>query len=340
LSVILAAALLLVLFSAAASLILLLPVVVAAESLHNAPLRIARRFWLIANLLPAAAGGVATVAAFLFLHGDIAADPHNVELRTRPHLCMLRVTSLPDAPFRFHLYGLIAVGLLLFALVRLVWGLLSSLRAQRLADRLQDATERGDGGAPVLRVDGAEADCFAIGLWRPLIVMTDGLARALGPDEAQAVLAHEQAHIAHRDLPVELLLRALGDALIWLPTTHYFLHMARGAMERRCDEVAAAATSPEALAAALETLAETKLTRQVQLQGDLAVLRPTFAAYSNPQARLAALGGAGYISLALPLPVIIGLELAVLLAAAAWLAEPIHDTLYCAARSLLDVMRL
>ncbi|MBU0610704.1 MAG: hypothetical protein KKI08_22660, partial [Armatimonadetes bacterium] len=75
-SSILAAALLFVLCSAAASLILLLPAVVAAESLHHVPLRLARRFWLIANVLPTALGLLLTVAAFLLLAGNIAADPH------------------------------------------------------------------------------------------------------------------------------------------------------------------------------------------------------------------------------------------------------------------------
>lgn len=337
-SFILAAALLLVLCSAAASLVLLLPVVVAAESLPHASLRLARRFWLAANMMPVALGLLLTLAAFLFLGGNIAADPHNAEIRTRPHLCLLSLTTAPDARFRFHLYGLIAVGLVLFALVRLVWGLQSSLRAQRLADRLQDATAT-ESRRRVLQVDTPAADCFSIGLSRPVIVMTDGLVQALTAEELAAVLAHEQAHLAHRDLPAELLLRAVSDALIWLPTTHYFLHTARGAIERRCDEVAAAETSPAALAGALRKLGEVKQARQVQLQGDLATLRPTFPDYANPRARLAALASEGDVSLALPLPVILGVEAALLLAALAWLADPLHDTLYCAAKSLLKVMR-
>jgi Zn-dependent protease with chaperone function len=334
LSALLAAALCFVLCSAAASLLLLLPVVVAAESLP-ATGRLPRRFWLLANLLPPAAGLLLTILAFAFLGGNIAANPHHAELRTRPHLCLLAFTATPDAPFRYRLYALIAVGLLLFALVRLLWGLHSSLRAQRLADRLTDAPGRSS--LPrLLRVPGDEADGFSLGLWRPVTVVTEGLIAALSPDELAAVLAHEQAHIAHRDIPVQLLLRAAGDALIWLPTTHYYLHMARGALERRADEVAAARTSPEALAAALRTLGEIKQARQ--LQGDLAALRPAFPDYAHPRARLAALAGEAYISLALPLPVILGVEAALLVAAIAWLAEPLHDTLYCAARSLLDVL--
>jgi len=338
LSSILAAALLFVLCSAAASLILLLPVVVAAESLHHVPLRLARRFWLIANVLPTALGLLLTVAAFLFLGGDIAADPHHIEINTRPHLCLLHMTTSPDAPFRFRLYALVAVGLLLFALVRLAWGLLSSLRAQRLADRLREAAPP-DGDSRVLNVDSPEADCFSIGLSRPIIVVTRGLREALTPEGLQAVLAHERAHLAHHDIPAELLLRAVSDVLIWLPNTHYLLHMARGAVERRCDAVAAEQTAAEALASALMKLGEIKQARQVQLQGDLAPLRPTFPDYANPRARLAALAATDDVSLALPLSGILGIEAAVLLTAAAWLAHPLHDTLYCAAGALLAVMR-
>ncbi len=337
-SFLLAAALMFVSTSAAASLILLLPAVVAAESLPHAPLRLARRFWLIVNAAPVAAGAIATVVGFLFLGGNIAADPHHAEILTRSHLCLRGVTDLPDAPFRFHIYATVALGLVLFALVRLAWGLQSSLRAQALADRLADAAG-APGEARVLPADSPEADCFSLGLTRPAIVVTDGLARALTAEELEAVLAHEQCHVAHGDLPVALFLRAVSDALIWLPTTHYFLYMARGVIERRCDEVAAAHTSRPALAAALRKLADLKQARQVQLQGDLAPLRPTFPDYSNPRARLTALASEGYVSLALPLPVILGIEAALALAAVAWLADPLHDTLYCAARSLLEVLQ-
>ncbi len=336
-SVILAAALMFVSTSAAASLILLLPAVVAAESLPHAPLRLARRFWLIANAAPVAAGAIATAVGFLFLGGNIAADPHHAEILTRSHLCLRRVTELPDAPFRFHMYATVALGLVLFVLVRLAWGLQSSLRAQALADRLADAAAPGE--ARVLRADSPEADCFSLGLTRPAIVVTDGLARALTAEELEAVLAHEQCHVTHGDLPVALLLRAVSDALIWLPTTHYFLHMARGVIERRCDEVAAAHTSRPALASALRKLADLKQARQAQLQGDLAPLRPTFPDHSHPRARLATLASEGYSSLALPLPVILAIEAALALAAVAWLADPLHDTLYCAAKSLLQVLQ-
>ena len=314
-SFILAAALMLVLCSAAASLILALPVAVAAESLQNTPAAIARRFWLTVNLLPLLCGVLLTVSGFLFLSGDISADPH--QLRVRSHVCLQQLTDLPDAAFRFRIYSLLAMGLLLFALVRLVWGWASSARAQRLAQRLREATERV-GEADVFTLELAEADCFALGLEAPVIVMTEGLRAALGEAEVQAVLAHEQCHVTHDDVMAQLALRGLSDALIFLPTTHYYLHAARAAMEQTCDEAAVEQTSAEGLIAALRKLGELKQARQLKLEGDLAPLKPTFPSYSNPRARLAALTGQRYVSIALPLWVIIGIEAAVLVAALAW----------------------
>lgn len=335
-SFILAAALLFVLYSAAASLVLLLPVVVAAESLHNTSLRVARRFWLVATGLPVLFGVVATVAALVF-SGDPSGDPHHAEIRTRPHLCLAQFTALADAPFRYRLYALVALGLILFALVRLVWALVTSLRAQRLADRLREVAEP-IAGTPVLTVETEEADCFTIGLSRPLVIMTKGLPAVLSPDELRAVVAHEQCHVQHRDVPAELLLRTVTDSLIFLPSTHYYLHQARATIERHCDAAATAATGAEPLMSALRKMDELKHARQVHLQGDLAPLRPTFPGYANPRARLAALGAAEGPSLALPLPAIIGIEVALLLAAIAWLADPLHDTLYCSADALVRVL--
>lgn len=335
-SFILAAALLFVLYSASASLLLLLPVVVAAESLHNTSLRVARRFWLIGAGLPALFGLIATVTA-LVVSGDPTGDPHHAEIRTRPHVCLAQFTALADAPFRYRLYALVAVGLVLFALVRLVWALVTSLRAQRLADRLREVAEPV-AGTPVLTVETEEADCFTIGLSRPLVIMTEGLPAVLSADEVQSVVAHEQCHVQHRDVPAELLLRAVTDGLIFLPSTHYYLHQARATIERHCDAAAAATAGPEPLISALRKMDELKRARQVHLQGDLAPLRPTFPGYANPRTRLAALSTAEGPSLALPLPVIIGIELALLLAAIAWLADPLHDTLYCWADALLRVL--
>ena len=331
-----AVALLLLSCSAAASLILALPIMVAAESLSEYSFKVVRRFWITVNALPFVAGLLLTAAAFAFLRGDITATPHQ-QLRTRAHLCLARFTLLPDAPFRFQLYAVIASGLLLYALVRFVLSVRASLKAEAIAGQLAEQPEEA-GEPAVVVLDSEEPECFSLGLGRPVIMLTTGLPQLLTAAETEAVLAHERCHIRHRDNALELVMRLLTDPLIWLPTTHYYLRSLRATLEQACDAEAAEMTSAENLASALEKMAAAKQAQQVKLQGDLAVLRPLFPSYASPTARIAALLGEKYASLALPLPVILGLEAVVLTGLAVWLSRPLHDTLYCAASSLLTIL--
>lgn len=331
-----AVALMLILASAAASLLLALPVAVAAESLHERSAALARRFWIVTNILPLAAGCLLTALACLYVaFGNIASSPHQESVRG--HLCLLNLLKSPDAPFRFHLFALMAVALLLFALGRFVFGLLNSRRAEDLAQSLVTDSGRQPGQAPVVLLDSPEPDCFSLGVARPVVLVTQGLVETLEPDEARAVLAHEQCHVRHRDSLAELLLRLVTDPLIWLPTTHYFLFFARAAMERTCDESAAAVVGSGPLISALRRMAAAKTARHLKLQGDLAPLRPTFAGHATPEARIIALEGQKYTSLALPLSVIIGIELALMVATLVLLRQSLHDTLYCLASSLLHL---
>lgn len=329
-----AAALMLVLCSAAASLVLALPVLVATESLYNQSPTNIRRFWIAVNILPLIAGSIFTATAFLFQFGDLTATPH--QLTGRTHFCVQRLTQFPDAPFRFRLAAIFALGLLLYALGRFVMSLHATWRAERLAAKLSEPPDPDNPAAPapVIVLDSNEADCFSLGIRNPVVVVTSGLPGVLSNDETEAVLAHEDCHVQHHDNLLELLMRLATDALVWLPTTHYYLRSLRAAVEQACDAGAAAAVSPETVASALQKMEHVKKARQLKLQGDLAPLRPTFPGYASPAARVAALLGERYASLALPLPVILGLEAAVLLVAILWFARPLHDTLHCAAQSL------
>jgi Zn-dependent protease with chaperone function len=331
-----AAALMLVLSSAAASLVLVLPVLVATESLYNQSQSTVRRFWIAVNLLPPLAGSLLTAAALLFQYGDVTATPH--QLTQRVHLCAQRLTQMPDAPFRFRLAAVFAIALLLYALGRFVASLHATWRAERLAAKLSEPPDAGNPTAPVIVLESDEADCFSLGIVHPVVVLTSGLPGVLNDDETEAVLAHEDCHVQHRDNLLELLVRLATDALVWLPTTHYYLRSLRAAVEQACDAGAADVVSAETVASALQKMEHVKKARQLKLQGDLAPLRPTFPGYASPAARIAALLGGRYASLALPLPVILGIEAAVLLVALIWFARPLHDTLYCAAQSLPIVL--
>ena len=329
----LAVPLLVVASAAASSVLLCLPVMVAAESLVEASPRVARRFWMVAAALPALCGLVVTTAALLALTGDIAASPH--QDRMRPHLCLHAVTHLPDAPFRFHLYAALAVGLLLLAAARGALALATSASALRAARRFLPAA----GGEEVVELPGEHPRCFSLGVTQPVTVCSTGLRKLLSAEEHAAVLAHERCHARQRDPLAELLLRLVTDALLWVPTTHYYLRQARAARELDCDAEAAAATSTAALAGALQKMGEAGQARHRQRAGDLSRLRPTFPDYADPGARVRALTQAPEASLAPSLRTILVIESALLVVALLWLRHPLHDTVYCLADSLLTVLR-
>lgn len=353
-----AAALMLVLTSGAASLILLLPIVVAAESLPLLCERTVRRFWITANILPLAAGCLLTGAAFLFLLGDFTATPH--QERARPHFCLQQFTTAPDAPFRFKLAAVMALGLVAYALVRFVLSLRASHQAEAVAWRLvtvagPSAQEEPSVGrpspptegpsfsrprpdAPLLVLDHDDPDCFSLGLLHPVVLATSALPDVLTDAEIAAVVAHEQCHVRHRDNLTELVVRLVTDPLVWVPSTHYLLHSLRAVQEQSCDAAAAGGHSAETMVSALQKMEEAKKAQQVKLQGDLAPFRRLFPAYASPGARVAALLGQKFTSVALPLPVIVALEATVFVVAAVWCHRPLHDTLYCAAASLLRVL--
>jgi Zn-dependent protease with chaperone function len=319
----LAVALMVVGTAAASSLVLCLPVMVAAESLVGRDPATARRFWHVAAALPLVLGVALTALALLTLTGDIAASPH--QDRIRPHLCLAFLTDLPDAPFRFRLYATAALALLVFALVRLALGLAKSLPAGRLEG--------------VVEVESEAPLCFSVGLGRPVIVCSTGLRKLLTNGERAAVLAHEQAHARHRDTLAELLLRLATDPLLWVPTTHYYLRSARAARELLCDEEAAAATSEEALGAALRKMELAAAARHRQRAGDLAGLSPVFPDHADPRRRVRALDGETESSLAPALGVMVTIELVLLAIVVGWQWRPLHDTLHCLARSLLSVLQ-
>lgn len=339
-AVVAAVASMLVLCSAAASLILLLPVLVVAESLSERSHATIRRFWIVTNILPLLAGCLLTAAAFLFQFGDIAATPH--QARERLHLCLQSVILLPDAPFRLRLFVLFAVALVLYALARFAMAWIATQRAEAIAARLTPLAEPSKPASeepPVIVLETDESDCFSLGVANPVVVLTSGLPRVLSEPETAAVLAHERCHLKHHDNLLELFMRLVTDPLIWLPTTHYYLRSLRAAVEQACDAGAALSTSPETVVSALQKMESLKKARQLKLQGDLAPLRPTFPGYASPTARIAALLGERYHSLALPLPVILGIEALALAIALTWFARPLHDTLYCAAESFLAILQ-
>lgn len=71
-------------------------------------------------------------------------------------------------------------------------------------------------------IDSTELLCFCAGLLRPRIYISRGALQALTREELVAVLVHEYHHLKKWDPLRSTLLRALKNALFFIPVVHYF----------------------------------------------------------------------------------------------------------------------
>jgi Zn-dependent protease with chaperone function len=122
-------------------------------------------------------------------------------------------------------------------LEREVWSLAASLRVPPPRVHLVDTT------AAVLHCHG---------LWRPTLVVGCEFTGRLSDAQLQAALAHELAHLRHRDLAMSWMLMVLRVAQWFNPVGQVIARRAIQEMEWRADDTAVAATGqPAALARAL-----------------------------------------------------------------------------------------
>ena len=152
------------------------------------------RLYLAAAVAPAFVAAIAIVAVFAPSLGWIA-DHCGIapSVHAHPHVCTIHpVVDLPAVT-------LIAVGGFLAA--RLAFAVVAQLRAWGRAQLRLRALVRqssaGERGARVLPI--GEPQAFVLGLVRPTLFVTEGLASGAGRDHLDAVLAHERAHIDRRD---------------------------------------------------------------------------------------------------------------------------------------------
>lgn len=106
-------------------------------------------------------------------------------------------------------------------------------------------------GCSVHVVDSHEPIAWACGLGRGRIVLSNTLLERLAPLQVRAVVAHEQAHLAQRDLALRMTVSLLSRLL--LPgTRRRWLSELDLALEQRCDLAAAHAVgSPLVVAEAI-----------------------------------------------------------------------------------------
>ncbi len=159
------------------------------------------------------------------------------------HLCFAHGGAWIERAWAVALVAAAAV----LALTRLGALVASLIRSQRSLSRLRRASHASAG---ITWVDTPHALCFVAGIWRPQIFVSTGVWAGLGDDERAAMLAHERAHIRHRDVARRLaveMLSSVGAPLatsvlrgVWDPATERLCD-ARAAEEARSGEVVARA---------------------------------------------------------------------------------------------------
>ena len=82
----------------------------------------------------------------------------------------------------------------------------------------------------------------AIGYLKPLILVPVGMVNALGPQEVEAILLHELAHIRRRDYLVNLLQSFAETIFFFNPAVLWLSSLIRSEREHCCDDVAVSHT--------------------------------------------------------------------------------------------------
>ncbi len=124
--------------------------------------------------------------------------------------------------------------------------------------RLQRLSERIRVSAPVVLFESALVQApLVIGHFKPVILVPLGLLTGLPPEQVEAILAHELAHIRRRDYLVNFLLSLLETLFFFNPAIWWISAGIRREREYCCDEIAVAASSSSLVyARALASLQE------------------------------------------------------------------------------------
>ncbi len=125
-----------------------------------------------------------------------------------------------------------------------------------LFDLLDRLTEEAGVRYPRISLVRAKETPFTVGLRRPIIAVSPQALDELSPDELEAMLGHEIAHIQRNDniwhWPVVL----LRDLLFFIPFTYWIYNYISFERERACDEIGSKLSKPLALAKSLVHVAE------------------------------------------------------------------------------------
>jgi len=97
---------------------------------------------------------------------------------------------------------------------------------------------------------------MVIGVFRPAILLPASMLLGLAPDQLEAILVHELAHIRRHDNLVNLVQRLVETVFFFHPAAWWVSACIRTEREHCCDDIAAAASDARAYAGALTTLEE------------------------------------------------------------------------------------
>lgn len=145
--------------------------------------------------------------------------------------------------------------------VRLAWLLhvdallVRSLPQCRLLPPKMQAALRSGGLQRMSCVVSELPIAFCVGALRPVVVVSDGLARCLRPVELEAVLLHEHDHARRREPLVRAATRAAADVLFYAPVVRWWSRRLATSSELRADRAAIQTLGPGPVAGALLTLA-------------------------------------------------------------------------------------
>jgi Zn-dependent protease with chaperone function len=193
-------------------------------------------------------GAAATVLALVVALGSVSLRAPSAEALARA--CSAFV--LPQLTVASAV--VLALGSVAFAVLLLAAR--SAFRQQRDSRRALAAV-RIVGSAPVgpprtLLFAASAPQAFCTGLWRPRLYLSDATLAVLTDAELDAVLAHEQHHLRHRDPLRIFFARMLSEALFFLPVLRRLSERYAALAELAADAAAVRRTNdPAPLASAL-----------------------------------------------------------------------------------------
>jgi TonB family protein len=141
------------------------------------------------------------------------------------------------------------LGFVLFLCGRLAWGLVQSERLRRGSQRValtaawEEAWRRGCGAFEVSGAEIASTEMVAgpltLGFRRRMLLLPPGFLETAEPDDAEAALAHELAHMRRRDFARNVLYELVSLPAGYHPLTRWLKAQMRQSRELVCDAMAA-----------------------------------------------------------------------------------------------------